>query len=73
MLHQLENNFKLLHVRSQTYVFFFGYFSVSISLLRLREKDKEKFEGKRRKDNNIMEIQDAKKKRQWRLLYEAII
>jgi hypothetical protein len=30
-------------------------------LLRLKEKDKEKFEGERRKDNNIMEIQDAKK------------
>jgi hypothetical protein len=38
-----------------------GLFSIFVSLLRLREKDKEKFEGKRRKDNNIMEIQDAKK------------
>lgn len=34
--------------------------SVFISLLRLKEKDKEKFEGERRKDNNIMEIQDTK-------------
>lgn len=39
----------------------FSLRSVFISLLRLREKDKETFEGKRSKDNNIMEIQDAKK------------
>lgn len=40
---------------------FFWLRSVFVSLLRLREKDKETFEGKRSKDNNIMEIQDAKK------------
>jgi hypothetical protein len=42
-------------------MFLFCLSSVFISLLRLKEKDKENFVGERRKDSNIMEIQEAKK------------